>query len=80
VIAAVGPQNVEILAAATKLAALDPPMLRVDVDDAQDSADAENIGGRAAPTPIAGYRKVRTGRGRSTVMRVVDMRHEIQHA
>ncbi|MET0235816.1 MAG: NAD(+)/NADH kinase [Kibdelosporangium sp.] len=57
VLAAVG--SVEIVAAAGKIAALDPPVLRIDVGDEHPAA------------PITGYRKVRTGRGRSTVMRVV---------
>jgi predicted polyphosphate/ATP-dependent NAD kinase len=59
VLDAVGPANVEILAAAGKLAALDPPVLRIDVGD--DSASA----------PITGYCRVRTGPGRSTVLKVV---------
>ncbi|MET0133590.1 MAG: NAD(+)/NADH kinase [Kibdelosporangium sp.] len=51
--------NIEILAAPGKIAALDPPVLRVDIGD--ERADA----------PVSGYHKVRTGPGRSTVMRVV---------
>jgi predicted polyphosphate/ATP-dependent NAD kinase len=59
VLDAVGPANVEILAAPGKLAALDPPVLRVDVGDDRASA------------PVTGYRRVRTGPGRSTVLKVV---------
>lgn len=59
VLDAVGVGNIEILAARGKVAALDPPTLRIDVGDEYASA------------PITGYRKVRTGRGRSTVLRVV---------
>lgn len=55
VLTAVG-DHIEILAAADKLAALDPPVLRVDVG--------------AATALVTGYRKVRTGPGRSTVLRV----------
>ncbi|MBC6457889.1 ATP-NAD kinase family protein [Actinomadura sp. HBU206391] len=59
VLAAVGTDNIEILAARGKVAALDPPTLRIDVGDEH------------ATAPITGYRKVRTGRGRSTVLRIV---------
>jgi predicted polyphosphate/ATP-dependent NAD kinase len=59
VLDAVGTDDVEILAAKGKVAALSPPVLRVDVGDEH------------ATAPITGYRKVRTGRGRSTVLRVV---------
>jgi predicted polyphosphate/ATP-dependent NAD kinase len=59
VLAAVGPENVEIIAAAGKVAALDPPVLRIDVDD----PDLRNR--------LVGFRKVRTSRQRSTVLRVV---------
>ncbi|MGI8335767.1 ATP-NAD kinase family protein [Actinomadura scrupuli] len=59
VLDAVGTGNLEILAARGKVAALDPPTLRIDVGDEQ------------AATPLTGYRKVRTGRGRSTVLRIV---------
>jgi predicted polyphosphate/ATP-dependent NAD kinase len=58
VLAAVGAGNIEILAAQGKIAALDPPVLRIDVGDEHPTA------------PITGYRKVRTGRGRSAVLRV----------
>ena len=59
VLAAVGPDHLEILAAPGKVAALDPPVLRVDLGDER------------ATTPVTGYHRVRTGRGRSTVLRVV---------
>jgi predicted polyphosphate/ATP-dependent NAD kinase len=59
VLEAVGTDNIEILAARGKVAALEPPLLRIDVGDEH------------ATAPINGYRKVRTGRGRSTVLRVV---------
>ncbi|GAA2082511.1 ATP-NAD kinase family protein [Actinomadura alba] len=59
VLDAVGAGNIEILAARGKIAALDPPTLRIDVGDEH------------ATAPITGYRKVRTGRGRSTVLRIV---------
>lgn len=58
VVAAVGNQNIEILAAASKIAALDPPVLRVDLGDA------------APETPLRGYRLVRTAPGRSTVVKI----------
>jgi len=54
VLAAVGPDNLVILAAHGKIAALDPPVLLVDIED----------------PPVTGYRRVRTGRGRSVVLRV----------
>jgi predicted polyphosphate/ATP-dependent NAD kinase len=57
VLAEIG-DSVEILAAAGKVAALDPPVLRIDVGDER------------ATAPISGYRKVRTAPGRSTVLRV----------
>ncbi|WP_236826787.1 MULTISPECIES: ATP-NAD kinase family protein [unclassified Blastococcus] len=51
--------DVVILAGASKLAALDPPVLHVDLDD------------DAGPgTPLAGYRRVLTAPGTSTVLRV----------
>ncbi|HEX3790380.1 MAG TPA: ATP-NAD kinase family protein [Pseudonocardiaceae bacterium] len=59
VLSAVGADNIDVLAARDKVAALDPPVLRVDLDDERASA------------AIVGYRKVRTGPGRSTVLRVV---------
>jgi predicted polyphosphate/ATP-dependent NAD kinase len=59
VLDAVGTGDLEILAARGKVAALDPPTLRIDVGDEH------------ATTPLTGYRKVRTGRGRSTVLRIV---------
>lgn len=58
VLDAVGAANIEILAARDKIAALDPPVLRIDIGDEQ------------ASTPITGYRRVRTARGRSTVLRI----------
>lgn len=59
VITAVGVQNLEILAAPSKVAALEQPVLRIDIDDADLSAR------------LVGYRKVRTARGQSTILRVV---------
>jgi predicted polyphosphate/ATP-dependent NAD kinase len=59
VLSAVGADHIEILAARGKVAALDPPVLRIDVGDEH------------ATAPITGYRKVRTGRGQSTVLRIV---------
>ncbi|HEV7713767.1 MAG TPA: NAD(+)/NADH kinase [Asanoa sp.] len=50
--------DLRILAAAGKVAALDPPVLRVDLD---------SVGER-----FTGYHKVRTARGRSTVLRIVE--------
>jgi predicted polyphosphate/ATP-dependent NAD kinase len=58
VLEAIGPDSVIVLAAAGKLAALEQPVLRVDLGDA------------APSTSLSGYRKVRTGRGRSTVLRI----------
>jgi len=59
VLDAIGADNVEILAARSKVAGLDPPVLRVDVGD------------DAAQSPLAGYQRVRTGKGRSIVLRVL---------
>lgn len=59
VLAAVGVDNIEIIAAAGKVAALDPPVLRIDLDD------------REVREQLTGYRRVRTSRRRSTVLRVV---------
>ncbi len=59
VVAAVGPDNIEIIASSGKLAGLDPPVLRIDVDDPE-------LGSR-----LSGFRRVRTAPHRSTVMRVV---------
>jgi predicted polyphosphate/ATP-dependent NAD kinase len=59
VLDAVGTDNVEILAARTKIAALHPPVLRIDLGDEH------------ATAPISGYRKVRTGPGQLTVLQVV---------
>lgn len=59
VLDAIGPENIEIIAAAGKIAALDPPVLRIDLDD------------RAIGDRLTGFRKIRTSRQRSTVLRVV---------
>ena len=59
VVDAVGVDNIEIIAAAGKVAALDPPVLRIDLDD------------RRVSEQLTGYRRVRTSRRRSTVLRVV---------
>lgn len=59
VVAAVGAENMVILAGASKIAALNPPVLRVDVG--VDDADH----------PLGGYYRVRTGPGRSTVLKIV---------
>jgi predicted polyphosphate/ATP-dependent NAD kinase len=58
VIDAIGADNIVILAAASKIAALDPPVLRVDLGD------------DAPASPLSGYRQVRTAPGRSTVLRI----------
>ena len=55
----IGPDNIEIIASADKVAALDPPVLQVDVDDVELAKD------------LCGFRKVWTGPRRSLVMRVV---------
>lgn len=60
VIERIGPTNVRILASEAKIAALDPPVLHVDVGTEE---------GRPA---LAGYRRVETAPGRSTVLRVTD--------
>ncbi|MGI8416930.1 MAG: ATP-NAD kinase family protein [Nakamurella sp.] len=59
VLAAVGPENIEIVAAAGKVAALDPPVLRIDVDD------------RFVRDSLVGFRRVRTSRQHSTVLQVL---------
>jgi predicted polyphosphate/ATP-dependent NAD kinase len=59
VIAAVGSDNIVVLAAAGKVAALQPPVLRVDLGDA------------APESALTGYRLVRTAPGRSTVLKIV---------
>lgn len=59
VIEAIGAGGIVILAAAGKVAALQPPVLRVDLGD-----DAPAV-------PLSGYRRVRTGPGRSTVLKIV---------
>jgi predicted polyphosphate/ATP-dependent NAD kinase len=54
----IGAENVVILAAAGKVSALDPPVLRVDVGD-------------DAPAPVvSGYHRVHTAPGRSIVLKV----------
>lgn len=55
----VGAENVVVVASAEKVLALDPPVLRVDLGDERPDAG------------LAGYRRVRTGPGRVTVLRVV---------
>jgi predicted polyphosphate/ATP-dependent NAD kinase len=59
VVAAVGADNVVVLAARNKIATLQPPVLRVDVGDG------------AAVRPLHGYQRVRVARGQSTVLRIV---------
>ncbi len=59
VLGAIGPANIQVLSAPAKIAALNPPVLRVDVDDA------------VLREQLTGYRTVRTSRRRSTVLRVV---------
>ncbi len=59
VLRAVGPESIEVLATAAKVAELAEPVLHIDIDDPDLSAR------------LVGYRKVRTGRGRSTVLKVV---------
>ncbi len=60
ILSAVGEANVEILAAQEKLSLLNPPVLRVDLDD-----DAEQA-------RLTGYRRVRTRPRHSTVLKVVN--------
>jgi predicted polyphosphate/ATP-dependent NAD kinase len=59
VLAAIGVCNVVVLAARSKVAALQPPVLRVD------------IGERASQQPLNGYQRVRIASGHSTVLRIV---------
>ena len=59
VLAAVGPDNVVVLAARSKIATLQPPVLRVDVGDG------------VAEQPLRGYQRVRVATGHSTVLRIV---------
>lgn len=59
VVEAIGADNIVILAAAGKVAALQPPVLRVDLGD------------DAPAAPLSGYRRVRTGPGHSTVLKIV---------
>ncbi len=55
----VAPERVHIVAAASKLAALNPPVLHVDLGDGRPLA------------ALDGYRPVHVGPGRSTMMRIV---------
>jgi predicted polyphosphate/ATP-dependent NAD kinase len=59
VLAAIGPDNVVVLAARSKIAALQPPVLRVDVGD------------RDGEQPLSGYQRVHVASGHSTVLRIV---------
>jgi predicted polyphosphate/ATP-dependent NAD kinase len=59
VLTAVGADNVVVLAARSKIAALQPPVLRVD------------IGEDAAEQPLRGFQRVRVASGHSTVLRIV---------
>lgn len=59
VLAAVGADNVVVLAARSKIATLQPPVLRVDVGEG------------AAERPLHGYQRVRVATGHSTVLRIV---------
>lgn len=59
VLRAVGPANIEVLATPAKVAALADPVLHIDIDDPDLAAR------------LVGYRRVRTGRARSTVLRIV---------
>ena len=54
----VGVDNLVIVAGADKVAALDPPVLHVDLGD------------RASDNLLEGYRQVRVGPGRTMVLRV----------
>ena len=54
----IGAENVVILAAAGKVSALDPPVLRVDVGD------------DAPASVVSGYHRVHTAPGRSIVLKV----------
>ena len=60
IIRAVGPDHIDVICGAAKLAALDPPELQVDTGDA------------ALDVMLAGYRQVITGPGRRQVMRMVN--------
>jgi predicted polyphosphate/ATP-dependent NAD kinase len=59
VLAAIGADNVIVIAARSKVAMLQPPVLRVDVGDG------------AAEHPLRGYQRVRVASGHSTVLRIV---------
>jgi predicted polyphosphate/ATP-dependent NAD kinase len=58
-LAAIGPENIEVMASTDKIALLDPPVLRIDLDD------------RQVADRLTGYRRVQTALGRSTVMKVI---------
>jgi predicted polyphosphate/ATP-dependent NAD kinase len=60
VVERIGPDNVRILASEAKVAALDPPVLHVD------------IGAEKGSPMLVGYRRVETAPGRATVLRVTD--------
>ncbi|MGE0214249.1 ATP-NAD kinase family protein [Mycolicibacterium sp.] len=55
----IGAENTIVLAARTKLAGLDPAVLRIDVGD------------RSPHHPLRGYQRIRVARGESTVLRIV---------
>ena len=59
VLTALGTENIEVLATPAKVAALEEPVLHLDLDDPD------------LVSRLVGYRRVRTGRARSTVLRVV---------
>jgi predicted polyphosphate/ATP-dependent NAD kinase len=59
VLRAVGIDNIDVLATPAKVAALEEPVLHIDIDDVDLTAS------------LLGYRQVRTGIARSTVLRVV---------
>jgi predicted polyphosphate/ATP-dependent NAD kinase len=59
VLDAVGTDNVDVLAAPSKIAALESPVLHIDLDD------------EPVSTRLSGYRQVRTAPRRSVVLRVV---------
>jgi predicted polyphosphate/ATP-dependent NAD kinase len=59
VVTAIGAEHVVVLAAPAKIAALRPPVLRVDAGD------------DTAVSPLLGHHRVRTGRGHSTVLRIM---------
>lgn len=67
VVAAVGADNIEIVATEDKVGALHPPVLFVDADPSPGLA-----AGSSSPHPLLGYRRVRTGARDIRVLRVVD--------